>query len=176
MKVVPYRRKREGKTNYRKRLKLLKSKKPRLVIRKTNKYIIAQIIDYSPNGDIVLNQAVSKELKKYGWNMSFKNIPAAYLTGYLLGRKFKKDSELVLDIGLQEKGGRIFAALKGAVDAGLKVKFNESILPDEKRIVGEHIDEYLKSSSDKIQFSRYKKLNLNVSEEFKKVKEKISKV
>jgi large subunit ribosomal protein L18 len=41
---VPWRRRREGKTNYYKRLKLIRSGKPRLVVRRTNKYIIAQIV------------------------------------------------------------------------------------------------------------------------------------
>jgi len=43
------------------------------------------------------------------------------------------------------KGSRVFAALKGAVDAGLKVPHSESILPDESRIKGEHIAAYAKS-------------------------------
>ena len=43
--TVPFRRKREGKTNYKKRLGLLKSKSLRLVVRKSNKHILVQLVD-----------------------------------------------------------------------------------------------------------------------------------
>ena len=66
--VVPHKRRREGKTDYRKRLKLLKSKKPRLVVRKSLKHVRAQIIKYSPKGDETLVSATSEELKKFGIN------------------------------------------------------------------------------------------------------------
>ncbi|EDY35873.1 hypothetical protein ABOONEI_1072, partial [Aciduliprofundum boonei T469] len=84
-------------------------------------------------------------LKKYGWKGSFKNTPAAYLTGYLAGKLALKKGieEAVLDIGLQSpvKGSRVFAALKGMVDAGLYVPHSEEVYPSEDRIKGEHISE-----------------------------------
>lgn len=99
---VPFRRRRENKTNYHKRLKLLSSKKPRVVVRKTNKKIIIQLIEYNPTGDIVLASAMSSELSLYGYNQNKRNIPAAYLTGFLFGLKVKKMDidEAILDIGL----------------------------------------------------------------------------
>jgi large subunit ribosomal protein L18 len=51
---VPLKRRRMGVTNYRKRRKLIMSKLPRLVVRKTNKHIIAQIVVARPQGDETL--------------------------------------------------------------------------------------------------------------------------
>jgi large subunit ribosomal protein L18 len=49
-----------------------------------------------------------------------------------------------LDIGLHipSKGTRIFAALNGAIDAGVEVPHSEDILPDEDRLSGKHIADY----------------------------------
>ncbi len=142
-KKVPKRRRREGKTNYHKRLKLLLAKKPRLVVRKSNTRIQAQMIKYSPEGDKVLLETNSKELEKYGWKHSLKNIPASYLTGVILAKKSleKGIKEAVLDVGLTKatKGGKVFALQKGAIDAGLKIVHSEKIFPKERRIRGEHI-------------------------------------
>ncbi len=142
---VKMRRRREGKTNYRKRLAYLKSGKPRAVVRKTLRYVIVQIVEYHDDGDKILVGVNSSHLKKYGWKGSFKNTPAAYLTGYLAGKlALKKGIEkAVLDIGLQSpvKGSRVFAALKGMVDAGLYVPHSEEVYPSEDRIKGEHISE-----------------------------------
>ena len=142
---VKMRRRREGKTDYRKRLAYLKSGKPRAVVRKTLKYIIVQIVEYHDDGDKILVGVTSSHLKRYGWNGSFKNTPAAYLTGYLAGKLTLKKGieEAVLDIGLQSpvKGSRVFAALKGMVDAGLNVSHSEEVYPSEDRIRGEHISD-----------------------------------
>ncbi|HDN83291.1 MAG TPA: 50S ribosomal protein L18 [Candidatus Altiarchaeales archaeon] len=141
--VVPYRRRREGKTNYRKRLNLLKSKKLRVVVRKTNKHMIAQLIKYHEDGDRVLVSAHSSELKKFGWEFATGNIPAAYLTGYLLGvRSLKKNfKEGILDIGLHPpvKKSRVFAALKGLIDAGMEIPHDAVVFPEEERILGKDI-------------------------------------
>ncbi|MGB9748247.1 MAG: 50S ribosomal protein L18 [Candidatus Woesearchaeota archaeon] len=176
MKRISYRRKREGKTDYNKRLKLLKSRKPRLVIRKTNKQIIIQLIKYGEEGDRVIKSVASRELRNYGWQLSLKNIPAAYLAGYLFGKKAKTNEELIVDIGFQEKGNRIFAAVKGALDAGMNIRHNPEIFPKQSMIKGEHIQNYFKSSQNTIQFSQYKKLNINVSEQIEKVKNNVDKV
>ncbi|MEM0489452.1 MAG: 50S ribosomal protein L18, partial [Candidatus Bathyarchaeia archaeon] len=122
---VPYRRRREGKTNYRKRKALIVSGKPRLVVRGSLKNIIAQIIVAKPHGDEVIVSAHSRELIKYGWRAPRGNVPAAYLTGFLCALKAKSMGvkEALLDIGLHtpSKGSRVFAALKGAIDAGLAI-------------------------------------------------------
>ena len=144
------RRKKEGRTDYRKRFALLKSKQLRLVVRKSNKHILLQLVKYSENGDVVLYTAHSKELKKFGWELSTSNIPAAYLTGLLIGKK-SKGEEAILDIGLQSpiKGSRIFAVLKGASDGGLKIEYSEEVLPKEDRITGKHITEHGKHTKNK---------------------------
>jgi large subunit ribosomal protein L18 len=151
---VPFRRRLEGKTNYYLRRRLISSKKPRLVVRGSLKHITVAVIEAKSNGDRTLACAHSSELaKKVGWLGGCGNLPAAYLTGLLVGHRAvqKGIKEAVLDIGLHfpSKGARVFAALKGALDAGLHVPHEKSILPDDRRISGEHIAEYAsKISSD----------------------------
>ncbi len=144
--VVKSRRRRAGITDYKQRVRLLKSRMLRLVIRKSDKYISAQVVEYSEKGDKTLATAHSSELKGLGWQHGAKSIPAAYLTGLLLGRR-AGNKAAVLDIGvhLATKGAKIFAALKGAVDAGLKVKHNPEALPSADRIAGKHIAAHLKA-------------------------------
>jgi large subunit ribosomal protein L18 len=143
--TVPFRRKREGRTDYRKRLALLKSKLPRLVVRKSNKNMLAQLIEYEDKGDHVLFTVKSTDLKKHGWEMNLGNMPSAYLTGLLLGVK-AKGKKAILDLGLQApiKGSRLYAALKGAIDGGLEVISSEENLPSDDRIMGKHIASYAK--------------------------------
>ena len=83
------RRRRENKTNFRKRLKLLISRKPRLVVRRSLNNIRVQVEDYTPKGDATRAFAVSSELRKAGWKYSTDNLPAAYLTGLLCGVRAK---------------------------------------------------------------------------------------
>jgi len=146
--AVKFKRKRQGKTNYKKRLALLKSGFPRFVVRKSNKYIYVQIIEYDPKGDKTICQAHSAELKKFGWNRSAKSLPAAYLAGLLAGKRALKKGikKALLDSGLYTltPNCRIYAALKGAIDAGLNIPHSPKILPDEARLKGEHIAKYLK--------------------------------
>ncbi|MCD6478215.1 MAG: 50S ribosomal protein L18 [Candidatus Aenigmarchaeota archaeon] len=159
-KRIPYRRRREKKTDYKLRLGLLKSGKNRLVIRKFNNSTIGQIIKYEKNGDKTLVAVNSMVLKKFGWKGHYGNLPAAYLSGLLLGVKMNKMSikEAVLDMGLQKstKGNRIYAFLKGVVDAGISVPHSEDVLPSEDRIMGKHIND-------------------EVTKDFESVKEKILK-
>ena len=144
---VPFRRRREGKTNYRLRRALVLSRMPRLVVRLTLKHVIIQIIEAEAIGDKVLVSAHSNELKKkYGWLNNCGNIPSAYLTGLLCGLKAMANGveKAFLDIGLHapSKGTRVFAALKGVIDAGVEVPYSEDILPDDDRISGKHIANY----------------------------------
>ncbi len=144
---VPRRRRREGKTNYRKRYRMVLSGKIRLVVRRTNKYIEAKLVDFDPKGDRVIVSAHSIELSKnFGWKGSGSSIMAAYLTGYLVGLRARKKGveEAILDIGLYRPvpGSCIFAVVKGAVDAGLKVPVGEKVLPSWNRIRGEHVAEW----------------------------------
>jgi large subunit ribosomal protein L18 len=143
--TVPFRRKREGRTDYRKRLVLLKSKSLRVVVRKSNKHIMLQLIEYADKGDKVHFTVKSSDLKKFGWGMNTKNMPSAYLTGLLLGIK-AKGKKAILDLGLQApiRGSRLYAALKGAIDGGLDITSSEENLPSNDRIVGKHISSYAK--------------------------------
>jgi len=154
MRRVFFRRKREGKTDFRARKNLLMSGKPRLVVRRTNKYMIAQIIKSDAAQDAVIIGVNSKKLTEMGWKGSFKNIPSAYLTGILLGKKSIDAGikEAVLDIGLYRstKGSKIYAVLKGCIDAGLSVAHSEDILPSEDRVSGKHINEKLASEVEKL--------------------------
>lgn len=163
---VPWRRRREGKTNYYKRIKLVISGKPRFVVRRTNKYVIVQVIEARIEGDHVIAAAHSRELvKRYGWLGGTKNTSAAYLTGLLAGFRALKGgvTKAVLDIGLARPapGARVFAALKGGLDAGLDIPHSEEILPPMERIRGEHIAAWAKKLKEedpdfyKRQFSDY---------------------
>ncbi len=141
---VPRRRRREGKTNYYKRYRMILSGHPRFVVRKTLKYIIVQIVKAAPEGDKVIAAAHSRELvKKYGWKAGTGNTPAAYLTGMLAALRALKAGVkyAVPDIGLHEprRGARVFAAIKAANDVGLKVPMGDGVAPSKERIRGEHI-------------------------------------
>lgn len=157
---MPFKRRKEGKTDYEKRLQLLKSGNYRLVVRKSLNYITAQVTQFNIKGDSILAAATSRELKKIGWSSACDNLPAAYLTGLLIGKKSlgKKINDVILDAGLYPsvKGSRIYAIVKGAKDAGLNIPVDEEILPNEQRIKGEHITKFK-----------------NLPSEFEKVKEKI---
>ena len=154
MNRLPFRRRREGKTNYRKRLALLKSGKPRVVVRKSNKNIRVQFALYDMNGDRIVASAMGTDLRKYGWEYSLSNTPAAYLTGLLAGKRALKKGlkEGVLDIGLYtpRRGARIFAALKGVVDAGVDVPYGEEIVPSEDRLYGKHISDEIAEKVEEI--------------------------
>ena len=180
---IKFRRKREGKTDYRKRLKLLLGGTPRLVVRKSLNNIYAQIIEYGEEGDKAVLAASSSMLGKYGWKINKGNIPAAYLTGLLMGKKAKSKgiNELVLDSGLSPsvKGSRVYALLKGVVDAGLNVPHLKDILPGEERITGGHITKYAealkKGKGDyEKKFSSYIKNKVS-PEEIKKLVEETKK-
>ncbi len=134
------RRRRENKTDYKARLRLLKSDKPRIVVRKTNKYVIGQVVISEVAQDKIVLGVNSKELLSHGWpeNLkgSLKSLPACYLTGYLLGKKSKDLKEAVFDIGLQRNmhKSRLYAFLRGAIDAGLNIPHNEEIFPDDEML------------------------------------------
>jgi len=82
---VPFRRRREGKTDYRQRLHLLISKQPRIVARSSLRHMRLQLATPKPEGDNTWVHADSSELEKYGYTGSTGNTPAAYLTGLLSG-------------------------------------------------------------------------------------------
>ena len=99
--------------------------------------------------------------------------------------KQKNVHEAILDTGLHKssKGSRIYAALKGVIDAGIHVPHSEEILPDKETIEGKKIENYAKILSQsqneyKRQFSSYLKNNTKpeeISKKFEEVKSKIIK-
>ena len=139
---VHFRRRREGKTDYSKRLALLKSRIPRLVVRKTNRFIIVQIIEFGEKGDKTIVSSTSQALASFGFPGK-SNTPSAFLTGLLCGVKAKAKGidAVVLDTGLHlaSKGSIVYAALKGAAEAGLKANFGEEKMPSQERIEGKHL-------------------------------------
>ncbi|NHN47222.1 50S ribosomal protein L18 [Halostella sp. JP-L12] len=143
---VPMRRRREVRTDYHQRLRLLKSGKPRLVARKSNKHTTAQLVSPGPDGDETIASAHSSDLEDHGWEAPTGNLPAAYLTGFLAGKRALDAGleEAVLDIGLNTAtpGNKVFAVQEGAIDAGLDIPHNEDVLAEWPRNRGEHIAEY----------------------------------
>lgn len=142
---VPFRRRREGRTDYRQRQRLLRARIPRAVVRMSLRNASVQFVDYDATGDKVLAAATSKELAKMGWTASTGNLPSAYLTGFLAGKRALASGveEAVLDIGLKvpAKGSSVFAALKGMLDAGVEIPHGEEVIPAEDRLMGKHINE-----------------------------------
>jgi len=133
---VKYRRRREGKTDYQARRRLVtqdKNKyntpKYRLVVRFTNSDVIAQVIHSKIVGDFVLSAAYAHELPRYGIPVGLTNYSAAYATGLLLARrtlaklnladKYVGNSEINgqdYNVKALESGARPFRAL---LDVGL---------------------------------------------------------
>ena len=183
--TVTFRRKRQGRTYYKKRLKILLSNKFRFVIRKSLRNLHVSVIEYAPNGDKVLFTVNSKILSKLGWKGDSGNLPSAYLVGVLAGKKAleKGIKSAVLDLGFNNstKGARLYAGLLGAIDAGLKIPFNPVILPSKDRISGEHIAKYATAlKKDKLryerQFSNYIKRGIapeDIVTHFNEIKAKI---
>jgi large subunit ribosomal protein L18 len=161
---VQKRRRRERKTDYGKRIKLLKSKSPRIVFRKTNRYIIAEYITSKEAKDKVEIGLTSKKLKEFGWPKEFegslKSIPASYLTGLLMGKEIikKKLKTPIIDLGMVRaiKKTKAYAFLRGLKDAGIKINCAEENFPEEEKISG-------------------KNMKKDFSETFKEIKSKIEK-
>ncbi len=155
---LQFKRRRKNLTNYERRLALIKSRKPRLVVRLSNNGCRVQVIDFDKKGDIVIADSNSLELKKYGW-ISNKNAPTVYLTTLLTLKKAKqkKIDSLVLDIGRKQtsKGAIVFACAKAALDSGVKLPYDDSKI-DENRVSAKLIAEYAKKLAENQ--TKYKKV------------------
>ncbi|HDP73558.1 MAG TPA: 50S ribosomal protein L18 [Candidatus Woesearchaeota archaeon] len=192
--VLSFRRKREGRTDYRARLSLLKSGKARIVFRKGSKNLSTQVVRFSPEGDKPIYGMNSRSLIKLGWNYSRNSIPAAYLFGLFFGKKLKKAKDytqlsgegFILDLGMKQfrKGSVESAFLKGLVDAELSIAHGEGVYPSEDRLSGKHIAGYAKKLEKespeeyKKQFSEYiaKKLSPSeITKDFEKARDSILK-
>ncbi len=143
---VPMVRRREVRMDYHQRLRLLKSGKPGLGARISKKHVRAQLVTLGPDSDDTVANAISADLEEFGWEAPTGNLPSAYLTGLLAGKRALDAGveEAVLDIGLHSPtpGSKVFAVQEGAIDAGLDIPHNEAVLPDWRRNRGEHIAEY----------------------------------
>jgi len=137
---VQFRRRRENKTNYTSRARKLIGGMARLVVRRSNRYLTAQIVTSQRAQDAVVLSVNSKDLTEYGWpeSTSVKNLAAGYLLGFLIAAKAKKANieKATLDLGLfrSTKGNRLYAVAKGAIDGGLDVPHSAEILPPMDRI------------------------------------------
>lgn len=146
MKIAK-RRRREAKTDYLKRIKLLKSNSARIVFRKTNRYIIAQYVISKEAKDNIILGSTSKELLKFGWpkelGSSLKSLPASYLLGLLIAKKIKerKLENPIVEFGMIKTLHKTkpYAFLKGLIDGGIRIKCKEDAFPPENKLKGEHL-------------------------------------
>ncbi len=144
---VSKRRRIESKTDYAKRVKLLKGESPRLVFRKTNRYVIAQYITSNEAQDKIEIGMTSQALLVYGWPKEFegslKSLPASYLIGFLIGKEIqKKKLEVpIMDFGMTRviKKNKAFAFLKGVADSGVEVNCSEENFPEQERVEGKNM-------------------------------------
>jgi ribosomal protein L18 len=133
-------RRKESRTDYKARLHLLSSGKPRVVFRKTNRYLIGQIVVSEIAQDKVVCNTSTKDLISYGWpeklSGSLKSLPAAYLLGCLLANKSKEFKEGILDLGLirHVPKSRVYAFVKGLKDSGFEIPCAKEIMPDDEQI------------------------------------------
>ena len=153
---VKWRRRREGKTDYYSRKRIIcqdkrkySSPKYRIVVRISKHNIICQCVNSNIEGDCVMNAMYSNKLKKFGISFGLTNFPCAYICGLLLSKKILKKKSLntnnkhrlgqnipkrikaFLDIGLARTtlGHKVFACMKGIVDGGIDVPHSEKKYP-----------------------------------------------
>jgi len=149
-----FKRRRNGKTDYRRRLRMLRGGAPRAIVRVSNTQVVCQLAQFDPEGDRIVASFSGNNLAAYGWpgEASTKSVPACYVAGYALGKSALSagHDSAILDIGLASSspGNRIFAALKGMIDAGLDVPYGDGVLPSDDRVNGAHIDYSLAAAVD----------------------------
>ena len=135
------RRLREEKTNYKKRGTMLMGKRDFITVNITNENTQVQILKPNMTGDVVVSSAHSRYLLEKGWKGSRKSVSAAYLTGYLAGKKAlgQGAKDAILYTGTKKYTQRMAAALKGVIDAGVQVPADDDTFPSDERINGEHL-------------------------------------
>ncbi|RSH92699.1 60S ribosomal protein L5 [Saitozyma podzolica] len=138
---VKPRRRREGKTDYYARKRLVAqaknkyaSPKFRLVVRITNRQVICQIVYAKLQGDVVLTQATSKELPRYGISHGLTNWTAAYATGLLVARR------ALTKLGLADK-------YEGVTEPSGELELIEPLGEDEPRPFKAYLDVGLRRTS-----------------------------
>lgn len=143
-RVFRFNRRIRGLTDYKLRLRLLKSNLTRVVIRKSNKNMTVQFVDFDQKGDKIVSSAKSIDLAKLGFTLNTGNLAAAYLTGLLAGKRAQSaglKNECIIDLGLQKSiyGNRLYAAVKGVQDSGISVRVGDVVFPADERLAGEHL-------------------------------------
>ena len=120
---------------------MLMGKRDFITVNITNENTQVQILKPGMTGDKVVASAHSRYLLEKGWKGSRKSIPAAYLTGYLAGKKAlgKGAKDAILYTGTRRYTQRMAAALKGVIDAGVEVPADSETFPADERINGEHL-------------------------------------
>ena len=120
---------------------MLMGKRDFVTVNITNENTQVQILTPGMTGDTVVASAHSRYLLEKGWKGSRKSVPAAYLTGYLAGKKAmgKGAKGAIMYTGTRRFTQRMAAALKGVIDAGLEVPADPETFPANERINGEHL-------------------------------------
>jgi large subunit ribosomal protein L18 len=138
---------RQGRTNYRKREKLLVGRTDFVSVKVSSQNVCAQVLAPQKLGDKVLASVHSHDLLSFGWKGSLKNLPACYLVGLLLGKKCEKKGlkHVCLYTGIRPFTTRIAAFLKGLTEGGVTLPHSSEVLPDDQRISGTHIADFVKS-------------------------------
>ncbi|MGC8558487.1 MAG: 50S ribosomal protein L18 [Nitrososphaeria archaeon] len=178
-----FRRRKEFKTDYRRRKKVILSKMPFIYAFESNRYVWAQVNIPTKQGDRTVAQANSKDIIKGGWQFSGKNYPAFYLVGLLLGKRAVGAGlkEVILYTGLKafRKDSKLMALVKGATEGGLIVRVDQSVFPSDELISGKGIANYalkLKEANyTGLQFSKVGGKFDNMDAIFNDVKEKVLK-
>ena len=120
---------------------MLMGKRDFITVNITNENTQVQLLKPGMTGDQVIASAHSRYLLDKGWKGSRKSVPAAYLTGYIAGKKAlgKGAKDAILYTGTRKYTQRMAAALKGVVDAGVQVPADSETFPSEERINGDHL-------------------------------------
>jgi large subunit ribosomal protein L18 len=154
MKFIAKKRRYENRTDYRKRKKMLETSKYRLVVRKTNRYIILQYVESINAKDKIIRGMTSAILLKYGWpeksKGSLKSIPASYLLGLLFGKKIKDIKAIDTGLIRNTRGSRVYATLKGIEESGCKISVNKDVVPDSKKIETENVKTFFNKVKENI--------------------------
>jgi len=131
---VKFKRRRECKTDYAARKRLIlqdknkyRTPKYRLVVRRTKRDVVCQIFSSDLTHDVCVQSAYAHELRRYGVRVGLTNYAAAYCTGLLLARRINSKFELKYE-GKTEADGEEYAVeadpedkapFKALLDVGL---------------------------------------------------------
>ena len=165
------RRRRENRTDYLARKKLLLSGHPMLVTRRTSNYVYVSICLASGKGEVTLASASSKELAEDFNLVGLRNLPSAYLTGLLAGRRAREKNleTAVVSLGpaWSSNASIPFAVAQGCTDAGLEVPVGGQAKVAQDRLRGQHIAQFSKKLREMDDerpgtvFSRYARLGVD---------------